>query len=356
MFDWFEPLKKVLSRDSTAVLVTVIAVDGSVPREPGAALVVSADNAYGTIGGGNLEHTSIKRARSMLAAGNNNPPDGLHIGVKQTGEDSEQECHQLSLGPSLGQCCGGRVELLFERLSSATNWISELTSGHEASEYSDGEPEKWLCRNLDNNTVIIATREGFRKMVPGIDKPVSELKKVSLVTSAVDSSRWFCMPLNERVPSVQVYGAGHVGQAVVRQLSLLPCRISWLDYREDWLELQPDLVVDRVLTDSPEDEIAKSPSNACHIVMTHSHSVDFDICHAILKHGEFGFLGLIGSETKRRTFTKRLKQRGHNDNLIDRMNCPIGNLQLKSSVPSVIALNLAAELATLWEQAMTPEC
>ena len=346
MRDWFEPLIKVLSRDSTAVLVTVIAVDGSVPREPGAALVVSVDGIYGTIGGGNLEHSSIKRARSMLASD-----------VNRISAEGEQECHQLSLGPSLGQCCGGRVELLFERVSSDTSWISELTMGHEASEYSESKPEKWLCRNLDNKTAIIATPELFHSQVPVSNSQISTLKKkASLVTSGFDNSRWFCTPLNERVPSVQVYGAGHVGQAVVRQLSLLSCRIAWLDHREDWLELQTDLQVNRVLTDSPEDEIAKSPFNTCHIVMTHSHNVDFDICHAILKQGDFGYLGLIGSATKRRTFTKRLKQRGHNDDLIGRMNCPIGNLQLKSSVPSVIALNLAAELTSLWEQAVTPEC
>ena len=333
MQSWFEALKKALLGDSAAVLVTVIAADGSVPREPGASLVVSVDRTDGTIGGGNLEYSAIARARTMLNDVN-----------------SEQECLKLSLGPSLGQCCGGRVELLFERMSSKAEWFIELTTGHEFSELADDENAKWLFRQLDNKAAIVTTPDDFHKQALVGDVQTTLPVKAGVITSACDNSRWFCMPLIERVPVVWVYGAGHVGQAVVRQLSLMACNITWLDHREDWLELQPELSVNRVLTDSPDDEIARSPANACHVVMTHSHAIDFDICHALLKDGRFGYLGLIGCESKRHTFTKRLRQRGHDDDLTDRIHCPIGCLQLESSVPSVIALGLAAELAVLWEQ------
>jgi len=336
MQSWFEALKKAVSGDSAAVLVTVIAVDGSVPREPGATLVVSADSTKGTIGGGNLEYSAIARARTMF--------DDVN---------SEQECLKLSLGPSLGQCCGGRVELLFERMSSKTKWFTELTTGHEFAALDNDENAKWLFRQLDSTAAIVATPDDFRKQTFVSDAETGLPVKAGVITSARDNSRWFCMPLIERVPVVLVYGAGHVGQAVVRQLSLMACHITWLDHREDWLELQPELSINRVLTDSPEDEAGMSPANACHIVMTHSHAIDFDICHALLKFGQFGYLGLIGSDSKRRTFVRRLRQRGHDEDLIDCMRCPIGNLQLESSVPSVIALNLAAELAALWEQTGT---
>ena len=119
MQSFIEPLKQALSRESAVVLVTVIAVDGSVPREPGATLVVTANGTDGTIGGGNLEHSSIERARDMLVSSEN------HC--------NEQQCCQLSLGPGLGQCCGGRVELLFERLRSGSGWVSQVTTGHEVT-------------------------------------------------------------------------------------------------------------------------------------------------------------------------------------------------------------------------------
>ena len=352
MNDWFESLQKALSRDSAAVLVTVVAVDGSVPREVGATLVVSVDGTDGTIGGGNLEYSCISQARAMLSVSqkSNKKTDDKKPGHKdRNNEHGEQECRQLSLGPSLGQCCGGRVELLFERVGSQTGWVSELTSGHGLAELDNCDSEKWLFRQLDNNAAIIATPEDFQKQVSISDKQTDLFARPGAFTSTGDDNRWFCMRLREKVPTVSVYGAGHVGQAVVAQLSLMACKITWLDHREDWLELQPDLMVNRVLTDSPEDEISKTPADACHVVMTHSHAIDFDICHAVLKHGHFSYLGLIGSETKRRTFTNRLKHRGHDDDLTDRMRCPIGNLQLESSLPSVIALNLAAELAFLWQ-------
>ena len=356
MQSWFEALKKAVSGNSAAVLVTVIAVDGSVPREPGATLVVSADSTEGTIGGGNLEYSAIARARTMLDGSPEMHGDGKHSDTKQGDEqkvNSEHECLKLSLGPSLGQCCGGRVELLFERVSSKTEWLIELTTGHEFSKFGSSEKANWLFRQLDSKAAIVATPDDFQKQELVCDSQTGLPKKVGVITSTRDNSRWFCMPLIERVPIVWVYGAGHVGQAVVRQLSLMACQITWLDHREDWLELQPELSINRVLTDSPDDEIGKSPAKACHIVMTHSHAIDFDICHALLKSGQFGYLGLIGSESKRRTFVRRLRQRGHDDDLIDCMRCPIGRLQLASSVPSVIALNLAAELAVLWEQTGT---
>ena len=240
-------------------------------------------------------------------------------------------------------------------MSSKTEWFTELTAGHNFSELGGYKNEKWLFRQLDSTAAIVATPDVFQKRELVSGKQTGLPIKAGVITSARDNSRWFCMPLIERVPMVWIYGAGHVGQAVVRQLSLMACHITWLDHREDWLELQPELSINRVLTDSPLDEIAKSPANACHVVMTHSHAIDFDICHALLKLGHFEYLGLIGSESKRRTFTKRLRRRGHDDDLTDRMHCPIGNLQLESSVPSVVALSLAAELAVLWEQTGTIE-
>lgn len=342
MQSFIEPLKQALSRESAVVLVTVIAVDGSVPREPGATLVVTANGTDGTIGGGNLEHSSIRRARDMLVANENHHS-----------ENTEQESCQLSLGPGLGQCCGGRVELLFEHISSATGgWVSQMTNGHELK--SAGE-DKWLFRRLENKAWIIATPGEFQKQVE-VDDTQTVFNKACVVNSSSDRHRWFCVPLIKRLPEVQLYGAGHVGQAVVAQLSLMSCRITWIDDREDWLELQPEKTVNRVLTGSPVYEIAESPADACHIVMTHSHAVDFDICHAVLQHGSFSYLGLIGSATKRRTFIKRLGQRGFDESQTDRLCCPIGSLPLESSVPSVIALNLAAELAVRWEQTGTIDC
>jgi len=83
-----------------AAVVTVLQHRGSVPREAGTRMLVSADEAWGTIGGGHLEWAAIRDARALLAAG-----------------DSARE-QQVALGPSLGQCCGGTVRLRIAPLAA----------------------------------------------------------------------------------------------------------------------------------------------------------------------------------------------------------------------------------------------
>ena len=83
------------------VLVTVCSTEGSAPREPGAWMLVLPRAMHGTIGGGHVEHECIAHARAMLAAG------------------AREDLRRYALGPSLGQCCGGRMELRFERVTAA---------------------------------------------------------------------------------------------------------------------------------------------------------------------------------------------------------------------------------------------
>ena len=93
------------SQTTTAILVTVAQVEGSGPREPGAKMVVTAVGQFDTIGGGHLELQAVRIAREML-------DEGLSL-------SRERRLQRFSLGPSLGQCCGGVVHLAFERVTPA---------------------------------------------------------------------------------------------------------------------------------------------------------------------------------------------------------------------------------------------
>ena len=329
MQKWAEQLTSIINRDKKAVLVTVVGVWGSVPREIGATLIVSSGDFVGTIGGGNLEFSCIADAREMLAG------------------QLTRKSKRVSLGPGLGQCCGGRVEVLFDIVTTETAWFKELVSDSHVMQ------RHWLCRSIDGgDTLFIAASDVARTLSGSIaenTKPVTS----AVTVSHDDESRWIYQPLSARKPAAWVYGAGHVGQAVVAQLSLLGCQITLLDHREEWLGLQPALELTRVLTETPEEDAVSAPSDAVHVVMTHSHSLDFEICHVLLKNGQFDWLGLIGSATKRQTFHNRLIQRGVDENAIERLRCPIGTLGLESSQPELISLNLAAELALHWQQAGT---
>lgn len=90
-----EALARCLAAGEPAILVKVLAVRGSAPREAGAAMLVTQDGQAGTIGGGALEWDAAARARELLASG-----------------DASAEI-EVPLGPEIGQCCGGRVRLSF---------------------------------------------------------------------------------------------------------------------------------------------------------------------------------------------------------------------------------------------------
>jgi xanthine dehydrogenase accessory factor len=141
---------------------------------------------------------------------------------------------------------------------------------------------------------------------------------------------------------VHLYGAGHVGLALAAALAPLPFRVHWFDARaEETWPVSSHVPLRRVAI--PEAEVAGADDDAFHIVMTHSHALDLEIVAAILSR-PFAFCGLIGSATKRATFTRRLAERG-----IDsaRLTCPIGLEQIPGKEPAVIAASVAAQILAL---------
>jgi xanthine dehydrogenase accessory factor len=113
MADWAGQAQRLLSEGVPCALVSLLAVEGSAPREAGTRMVVTEGGLVGTIGGGNLEYQAIHQARAVL----NHPPGTWRI-------------QDYPLGPLLGQCCGGRVRLMVERLDPArSQWLGKV-NGH----------------------------------------------------------------------------------------------------------------------------------------------------------------------------------------------------------------------------------
>ena len=246
--------------DEAGVLVTVASTRGSVPREAGTKMIVTVDAVHGTIGGGHLEYQAIGIARAQLGGD----------------AQSARAMRRFPLGASLGQCCGGIVELLFEPIFGSAELFAERVRG-----------------------------SGFTAVL---------------------------------------FGAGHVGRALVRVLAELPCRIVWVDERE--AEFPRDVPPNaRVLcTDAPEEAIDEAPPGAYFLVMTHSHALDERLAERILQRGDYAYFGLIGSQPKRRAFEKRLARRGMPAERLATMTCPIGIAGVKGKEPGVIAIAVAAQL------------
>jgi xanthine dehydrogenase accessory factor len=280
-------LLEIARADVPAIWVRVEAVRGSAPREPGASMLVHARLEEGTIGGGHLELEAIAQARRMLVSGE-----------RVAGAD-------FVLGAALGQCCGGAVALSLRRIDAReTDWVEAL-------------------RPLDReaSTVWLDTRpglEGAPHTVASPARPADESCDAAGSTprwiSRVDGAPW----------NVWVFGAGHVGEAVVRVLATLPLCVTWVDPRENRFPAGLPANVSVLESDSPAHEVAAIPSDADVLVMTHSHGLDFELCLALLARDDLARVGLIGSETKAASFRARLARRGVGAAALARLQCPIG--------------------------------
>ncbi|NQZ11795.1 MAG: xanthine dehydrogenase accessory protein XdhC [Algicola sp.] len=261
--NWIEAAHQLNRQGEAYIMVTLIGVSGSTPRNSGTKMVITAEQIYDTIGGGHLEHKCVAHAHKMLAE-----------------QQQGQHLENFQLGAKLGQCCGGQTSVLFEYFAQSS-------------------------------------------------------------------------------VNITLFGAGHVGQSLIGILADLPCKVTWVDSREEQF---PNPVfmrnlsnVTTVVSDHPEDMVAKAPDNSYFIVMTHNHQMDFEICQTILERRSFKYLGLIASKTKWRRFQQRFGHRDIDPALVRQMSCPIGSEHVPGKKPMEIAVSIAAEIIAQYQQVEQPE-
>ncbi len=248
--NWNQASLNLSQQGKAYVLITIVGVTGSTPRNSGTKMVVSQNEIFDTIGGGHLEFKAIKFAKQLL--------------------NSNEDCQQIEhfqLGSQLGQCCGGNASVLFECFAA--------------------------------NAINIA-----------------------------------------------VFGAGHVGQALIPILAGLPCHTTWVDSRAEQFPANTEHFanITKLVTDDPASEVASMPANTLYVVMTHNHQLDFEISHEVLKREDFHYLGLIASDTKWRRFQQRYKHREVSPQLVQRMNCPIGLEQVLGKLPMEVAVSISGAI------------
>jgi xanthine dehydrogenase accessory factor len=169
---------------------------------------------------------------------------------------------------------------------------------------------------------------------------------VTLGFSPLDAACVAAWPLDAPRFHLQLYGAGHVGRAIVNALAPLNVRVDWIDERDE--EFPHDAALPahtrKVCVDALEAEVREAPRGAFYLVLTHRHDLDLRIAEAILRRGDFGFFGLIGSQTKRARFIHRFEERGIAAEAIARLTCPIGVPGIAGKEPEVIAAAVVAQL------------
>lgn len=294
-------LARAVARHGAVVRVVICAHQGSSPREAGAAMLVWRDGQDGTIGGGALEYEAAASARAMLAG-------------------AAPKVERIALGPALGQCCGGAVTLGFEYLDAQALTTIPETGLYTRALARDAAPEAPLAIRRAEKT---ARGEGVA------------------LTRYLQG--WLAEPVAPKARELWIWGAGHVGRALVHTLQPLPgLALTWIDTSRDrFPETLPDGVTHKTAA-NPATLVAEAPPGAEHLILTFSHALDLDLCHRLLGHG-FAACGLIGSASKWARFRSRLQALGHAPHDIARIRCPIGDPALGKH-PQAIAISVAADL------------
>lgn len=257
-----DDIRGFLQARPDCVMINIAGVKGSSPRDEDTWMLVARDRIFRTIGGGQLEFMAIDHARRILA------------GANETAMD-------VPLGPEIGQCCGGRVELRF-------------------------------CR-IDH----VLTQE----LIAEVDAEIAMR------------------------PHVYIFGAGHVGNALTHALSLTPVRVVLVDMREAELVACNVPGIETCLTALPEQVVRDAPPGSAFIVLTHDHALDFLIATEALQRRDAAYVGMIGSKTKKATFKTWLQRESGNDALFSRLVCPVGGgTAIKDKRPEVIAALATAEV------------
>ncbi len=356
---WYDGLAHYQQRGVAHVLATVVAVNGSAPRALQAKMIVTVDSYCDTLGGGGLEHDVMLTARQLLdgeiesvvskAPNTKDKDKNKQDKSTDANKDSNSDTEALQstkivrrdtvytkhypLGAKLAQCCGGSVTVMFE------------------------------CFNI---------------------KP----------------------PL-----SILVFGAGHVAAALMTILAELPCQVDWVDSRPEMFEPyllskpnradqstleQPALYrlpahIRPHISDEPVDFIRpfiepfiNQGSQRFILVMTHDHSLDFDLVRASVDASlsannrdsslnadsaitgsviaerdssqvslpyecSMPYIGCISSATKAKRFKDRLLQRGYSEHIVDRLAMPIG-LPIGGKEPMAVAVSIAAQVLQKFNQ------
>jgi xanthine dehydrogenase accessory factor len=155
---------------------------------------------------------------------------------------------------------------------------------------------------------------------------------------------------------VAVFGAGHVASALVPILAQLPMQISWIDSRSElFMHKKLPQNISCIQSDEPVDEIAALEPNSWVIILTHNHQLDFALVEACLKHGNIGFLGMIGSVTKAKRFRTRLEHREYSVAQIAQLISPIGDITIPGKRPIEVAVSISAQIIQKLHESSTQD-
>jgi len=253
-----------LDFEKDGILIRVKQTTGSAPRDTDALMLINENSSFGTVGGGHLEYDAIEKALKFLKISN-----------------FKAKSLEYFLGPELGQCCGGRVLLSFDKLD-------------------------------------LKLREEL----------------------AMSNAKF-----QQALTNVYIFGAGHVGKALAKQLHYLPLRFHLIDSRPEMFN-NFEFSENCAITAIPEAKIRDGVPGSAYVILTHDHALDFLLVKEVLMRNDSIYIGMIGSKTKKSVLKNWLQKEDVSG--VERVVTPIGSSLRGSSGldkrPDVIAVFVAAEI------------
>jgi len=297
----FQKTNECIKSHGKIARVLILKTFGSAPRDEGTTMLIWDSGQFGTIGGGELEYQVTRLAKKIII------------------DNKGSRIKKFSLGPDMGQCCGGAVELLIEILDETKVKFISVDDGFFARPVFKDE------KSLNVQALIKSYRN----------------KSVPIKTSFKDG--WLFEPVTKEKELIWIYGAGHVGTAIANILSKLSqFSVTCIDTSQDRYPDNFPKTVEKLITKNPAQIVQYAPSETHHLILTYSHALDLEICHQLLQHN-FATAGLIGSKTKWARFKKRLNELNYTFEQINRIICPIGEPSFGKS-PYEIAIGVASML------------
>ena len=297
----FQKTNEYIKSHGKIARVLILKTFGSAPRDEGTTMLIWDSGQFGTIGGGELEYQVTRLAKKIII------------------DNKGSRIKKFSLGPDMGQCCGGAVELLIEILDETKVKFISVDDGFFARPVFKNE------KSLNVQALIKSYRN----------------KSVPIKTSFKDG--WLFESVTKEKELIWIYGAGHVGTAIANILSKLSqFSVTCIDTSQDRYPDNFPKTVEKLITKNPAQIVQYAPSETHHLILTYSHALDLEICHQLLQHN-FATAGLIGSKTKWARFKKRLNELNYTFEQINRIICPIGEPSFGKS-PYEIAIGVASML------------
>jgi xanthine dehydrogenase accessory factor len=257
-------LKKIIDAKKykkEIIKAKIVSAEGSVPRNSGTFMLITSKYLFGSIGGGQLEYVIVDKAKKIL----------LNKLLKK-------QVVNIPLGPLIGQCCGGYVQVEIEKFNNG-------------------------CQSLKNEKMNIP-----------------------------------------KCSNLYIFGAGHIGQELSTRSLDLDFNVHLIDSRNEYLKLQNEDKINQIYVKYPWLLVKNLPIQSYYVILTHRHDFDFKIINEILHLQTFSFIGLIGSKTKMNRFSNRLVKLGHNESIINKIECPIGLKNIASKKPAEIAISIIGRL------------